>query len=225
MEKVFKSTKTQPTYKMSEAHPRSIGYYLLGKKYYKSIGKFATNAYFQTKEFLKKDIELPKPKLELPQPKALAANLFGLRHAHDHGSAVAYDDLDLVSKKSNEVLATCTTIFPFTLFRDTIILDRTKITLIQRNFFWSSKTMTFGIEDVLNTSVEVGPFFGSITIAIRVYSTEDHFTLHHFWRKDAIHLKHMIQGFVVALHNDIKYSHLDKEELCAFLEKLGHDQP
>lgn len=142
-----------------------------------------------------------------------------VRHAEEDKNK----KLEKILAESNEVLASATTIFPLTLFRDDIVLDRNKVTITRRNFFWSSEVMSIRIEDVLNVTSSVGPFFGSVTIAGRVLSSEDHFTVNNFWRHDAIHLKHIIQGYVIAQHNDIDCAHLPKDELIATLSKLGHD--
>ena len=136
----------------------------------------------------------------------------------------ALKKLHKIVSKSNEVLATATAVFPFDFFPDSVTLDRTKVTITKRSFFWSAEVISIRIEDILNISSGVGPFFGSITIASRVMSSEDHFTIDYFWRKDAIRLKHIIQGYVIAHHNDIKVSHLPKKEMIATLSELGHDR-
>ncbi len=132
-------------------------------------------------------------------------------------------NLKKVVAQAHEVLASANTVFPLTLFPDTVFVDRTKITIIRRNFFWSSDVMSIRIEDVLNVSASVGPLFGSLTIASRVMSTTDHFQINHFWRNDAAHLKHIIQGYVIAQHNNIDTAHLTKDELIDTLRELGHD--
>ena len=132
-------------------------------------------------------------------------------------------DLKKIVKQSHEVLASANTVFPVSLFPDTVVVDRTKVTITRRNFFWSSDVMSIRIEDVLNVSASVGPLFGSLTVASRVMSTIDHFQINFFWRNDAIHLKHMIQGYVIAQHNNIDTAHLNKEDLVKTLEELGQD--
>lgn len=122
------------------------------------------------------------------------------------------------------MLATASTVFPFDLFPNTVTLDRTKLTIVQRSFYWSEQVMSIRIEDILNVTTGVGPFFGSLTIASRVMSSEDHFTINYFWKSDAVHLKHIIQGYVIAQHNKIKTSHLSKDELIKTLSELGHDK-
>ncbi len=133
------------------------------------------------------------------------------------------ENLKKIVKQSHEVLASANTVFPVTLFPDTVVVDRTKVTITRRNFFWSSDVMSIRIEDVLNVSASVGPLFGSLTVASRVMSTIDHFQINYFWRNDAIHLKHIIQGYVIAQHNNLDTAHLSKNELVRTLKELGHD--
>lgn len=132
-------------------------------------------------------------------------------------------DLREIVSQSHEVLMAANTVFPLTLFPDTVVVDRTKVTVTRRDFFWSSDVMSIRIEDVLNVSAGVGPFFGSLTIASRVMSTTDHFQINHFWRNDAIRLKHIIQGYVIAQHNNLDTAHLSKQELIDTLMELGSD--
>lgn len=132
-------------------------------------------------------------------------------------------DLRQIVAQSHEVLMAANTVFPLTLFPDTVVVDRTKVTITRRDFFWSSDVMSIRIEDVLNVSAGVGPFFGSLTIASRVMSTTDHFQINHFWRGDAQRLKQIIQGYVIAQHNNIDTAHLTKKELIDTLIELGLD--
>lgn len=133
------------------------------------------------------------------------------------------DELKRVVQRSNEVIARARTVWPLTLFRDDIVVDRTKITITKRDFFFVSEVMSIRLEDILNVKVSLGPFFGSLTLAVRVLSSEDHHTINYFYRKDAIHLKHIIQGYIIALHNNIDCHDTDKEQLILTLSELGHD--
>ncbi len=131
--------------------------------------------------------------------------------------------LQKIVSQSHEVLMTANTVFPVSLFPDTITIDRTKVTITRRDFFWSSDVMSIRIEDVLNVQVSVGPLFGSLIIASRVMSTTDHFNIRHLWRSDAARLKHILQGYVIAQHNKIDTSHLNKKDLIETLLELGND--
>lgn len=132
-------------------------------------------------------------------------------------------DLKKIVTQSHEMLMSVNTVFPITLFPDTVSVDRTKVTITRRDFFWTSDVMSIRIEDVLNVSATVGPLFGSLTVASRVMSTVDHFQIKHLWRNDAIRMKHIIQGYVIAQHNNIDTAHLSKKKLVETIVELGHD--
>lgn len=133
------------------------------------------------------------------------------------------DNLKRIVQQSHEVLAEVQTVFPVTLFPDRVCLDRSVITITKRTFFWSSSTISIRIEDILNVATTLGPMFGSITIASRVMSTVDHYTVNFLWRKDAVELKRMIQGYMIAKHSMIETQHLSTEELVEHLRELGND--
>jgi hypothetical protein len=54
-------------------------------------------------------------------------------------------------------------------------------------------------------------------------SSVDHFQINFFWRHDAVHLKHMIQGYVIAKQSKISTEQLSREEVIETLRELGHD--
>lgn len=126
-------------------------------------------------------------------------------------------------KKAHEVLANVQTVFPLTLFPDSIVVDRTKVSIKKRSFFLTSNTISFQIEDILNVSCGTGPIFGSLTIASRVMSTIDHFQIDRLWRADAIFLKHLIQGHIIAKNNKLETDQLSIEEMIETLRELGLD--
>lgn len=136
----------------------------------------------------------------------------------------AHDTLKNIVQKSHQILAGAqTVILPVNLFPDSVIVDRTKITITKRSFFWTSSVISIRIEDVLNVTCSTGPIFGSLTISSRVMNSTDHFEIDYFWKNDALYLKKIIQGYVIAQHNKIKTSHLEKEDLINTLLELGSD--
>ncbi|MFY9489173.1 MAG: hypothetical protein WAP35_10850 [Solirubrobacterales bacterium] len=180
------------------------------------IGKTALNSFINFGQILSKESSINPVEQHILHSQSTIKKV-------EEKKNEALKKLYKIVSRSNEVLATATAVFPFDLFPDSVTLDRTKVTITKRSFFWSAEVISIRIEDILNISSGVGPFFGSITIASRVMSSEDHFTIDYFWRKDAIRLKHIIQGYVIAHHNDIKVSHLSKKEMIATLSELGHD--
>ncbi len=134
------------------------------------------------------------------------------------------EGLRKIVRKSHQLLGSAqTVILPINLFPDSVMVDRTKVTITKRTFFWSSSVISIRIEDVLNVACSTGPIFGSLTVSSRVMNSTDHYEIDYFWRKDALYLKQLIQGYVIAQHNQIETSHLDRRELVKTLLELGSD--
>lgn len=134
------------------------------------------------------------------------------------------EGLRKIVRKSHQLLASAqTVILPVNLFPDSVTVDRTKVTITKRTFFWSASVISIRIEDVLNIACSTGPIFGSLTISSRVMNSTDHYEIDYFWRKDALYLKQLIQGYVIAQHNQIETSHLNRRELIQTLLDLGSD--
>jgi hypothetical protein len=180
----------------------------------KKMGMVATKAFGDLKHLLNQDIVMP------PAAEEMIHNLALIKHRKSLQQA---SDLRKIVKKSSQVLASARTVFPMTPFPHTIIVDRSKVTIIKRDFFWTARVISIQIEDILNVESGVGPFFGSLVVASRVMSSVDHFQINYFWRSDAIYLKHLIQGYVIAKHNQIDTRQLSKEEMLETLTGLGED--
>ncbi len=124
---------------------------------------------------------------------------------------------------SHEVLATANTVFPFTLVPHTVTVDREKLTITHRTFISVAEVMSLRVEDILNVTVNVGPLFGSLHILSRVMNNEKPYIVKYLWREDALRLKRVLQGYVIAIQKEIDCSPLKTEELAAMLDKLGKD--
>lgn len=209
----------------SDARAQSPGTYNFLLRLSRKLGNVATSSSFiqDVRSFMSQEIILPS-----------SSDLFqGNAHSQQKNSTAGESrsrkqhqetkELKEIVTQSHEILMSANTVFPISLFPDTVTVDRTKVTIIKRDFFWSSDVMSIRIEDVLNVSATVGPLFGSLTVASRVMSTIDHFKIDHFWRNDALRLKHIIQGYVIAQHNKIDTAHLAKNDLIETLIELGHD--
>lgn len=130
-------------------------------------------------------------------------------------------ELQQAIQGSNEILATATTVLTF--FPDTLTLDRAKLTVTKRQFFKTAEVMSIRIEDLLNITAAVDMFFGSIKMSSRVMNTDNPYAIGNFWRRDAIHLKRVTQGYIIALQRNIDCSSLASSELVGMLDKLGED--
>ena len=153
--------------------------------------------------------------------KLSATAINGTNQAGAHSQAK--QELKQAIHDANEVLTCATTVFPIALFPDTLTVDRTKVTSSRRTFFRVAQVMSMRIEDVLQVTANVGPVFGSVRVTSRFFNDEHPFVIENFWREDALRLKRIIQGYVVALKNKIDCSQLSTKELSTMLDQLGKD--
>lgn len=189
----------------------------------KKLGGVATTTLQGVQRALQRDVTLPVPTKytrnrlmhRLPQRKHPQTS-----HEKELERA---QQLRKTVKKAHEILASVETVFPATLFPDSIVVDRSKVSIKKRSFFMTSNTISFQIEDILNVSCGTGPVFGSLTIASRVMSTIDHFQIEKLRRRDAIFLKNLIQGHIIAKNNKLETDKLSREEMIETLCELGID--
>jgi len=186
----------------------------------KKLGGVATTTLHDVKEVLNREITLPMSHSHTPLRDRISRRRTKSRHQAELERAAL---LRQTVQKAHEVLASVDTVFPVTLFPDTIVVDRSKISIRKRSFFLTSSVISFRIEDVLNVTCGVGPIFGSLTIASRVMSSIDHFQIDHLWRKDAVFLKNLIQGHIIASNNKLETDQLSVEEMIETLYELGID--
>jgi hypothetical protein len=184
----------------------------------KKLGQVATHAIHDVKNILHKEVTMPSAEQIIGNFPHLSRT-----DAKKEKELEEADKLKKLVKRSHQVLASSRTVFPMTLFPDSIVVDRSKVSIIKRNFFWSSNVISFQIEDVLNVSCSVGPLFGSLTIASRVMSSVDHFTINYLWRADAMFMKHLMQGHIIAKNNKLETDKLTRNEMVEMLCELGAD--
>jgi hypothetical protein len=125
-----------------------------------------------------------------------------------------------LTERTQDVLYEATTVFPFTLFPDTMTLDREKLTIAERYFWRVAKITSVPISEILSCQANVGPFFGSIHLVFSFFADNQR-TIRFLWRHDAIHLQRMLHGYIIAHKREINTTNVSTEELKIMLEELG----
>ncbi|KKR76948.1 MAG: hypothetical protein UU21_C0001G0002 [Candidatus Levybacteria bacterium GW2011_GWA2_40_8] len=125
-----------------------------------------------------------------------------------------------LANASDSILFQATTVFPFTFFRNSIIIDKTKVTIIERLFFFSQNTTSYAIEDILNVEIGSSIFFSFLTCLTR-YDNKKAFTLHYLKKNDAVFAKKLIQGLIIAKREGVHIEELSKEEIMTYGEVIG----
>jgi len=126
---------------------------------------------------------------------------------------------------AHDILVRASSAFPFNLFPDTVTVDRTKLTITHRDMFRVGEVMSIRIEDILNVTANVGPLYGSLSIATRFFDPSKPYVVNHFKRGDALKIKRIVQGYLIAKQNKVDCSALSTKELARTLDQLGHVAP
>jgi hypothetical protein len=124
---------------------------------------------------------------------------------------------------SNEVLVTANTTSK--LYKDTLTLNRAKLFAEKRSVLGAVDDMSVRIEDVLNISATLGPISGTIKIATKFNTPGTPYSIGPFRRKDALRLKRIVQGYIIALQRKIDLSMIPTNELITRLYEIGEDDP
>lgn len=133
-----------------------------------------------------------------------------------------HDELMDMAHQTKDVLIKAESTFPFVLFPDTIAVSRTKVAITKRTFFKVAEIISLQISDILNVEIDTGPFFGSLRIYTRIYGTKP-LRITFLGRKDAVDVKQIIEGHVIAHKQEMDIDTLNKDELIQLLKRLGSD--
>ena len=125
-----------------------------------------------------------------------------------------------IVSKSERVLFTTSTIFPFHFFPNKLIIDQNKVSVVEKNFFWSETIRSVMIKNILDITIDTAPLFAHLVI-IDVGFKEDAIRLNYLRKKDALLARKIIQGLIVAIKEGIDLSDISGEQLIQKLEGLG----
>jgi len=129
-------------------------------------------------------------------------------------------ELNKVTLRSHEIMFKAKTVFPFDLFPDTVVIDREKLTIVERLFFFVGRTISVPVRDILSVEVDTGPFFGQIKLVSRYFFTNPQ-SIHFLWRSHAIKLQRLLQGYIIAHEREIDCHNIERGHLEKLLLDLG----
>ena len=124
-------------------------------------------------------------------------------------------------RKSNRILAAISTHkFPFDFFPDTINVEEGRITVITRDFFFSSQVHSVDIKDISNIFINTSPFFAQLVIVSKTFK-ENEIRIKYLRKEEAVFARRIIEGLRIFENKQIDTSVYTKEELIAKLEELS----
>lgn len=124
------------------------------------------------------------------------------------------------AKKSQEILVRVRGVWPFDFFPNVATLDRQKF-VVKRNVFWGiSKLISSHHDDILDSHLNLGPYFGSVLVHMK-YMTNEVETINWLTRSDAKRLHGMLQGLLTAKKSGMDLTPLSTSELKKRLLQMG----
>lgn len=126
--------------------------------------------------------------------------------------------------KNVTILFSTKTVFPFDLFPDKITVYTTKIDIVQREFFFSSDSISIPVKNILSIELQTAPFFGTVKILTEMVSLPN-ITIRFIKKSDAVRMKKIIDALLLAIKEDIDPLEIDPKK---FLSQLGlgyNDKP
>lgn len=123
-------------------------------------------------------------------------------------------------KKSNRILSTISTHKPFNLFPDTINVEESRVTVITRNFFFTSQVHSVDLKDISNVFINTAPFFAELVIVSKTFA-ENEIRIRNLRKEDAVFARRIIEGLRIFESKQIDTSVYSTKELVAKLQELS----
>lgn len=128
-----------------------------------------------------------------------------------------------LAEEESRTLFKAKSLFPFSLFPDQIIIHPTKVDIIIGEFFKSSYTKTFFIEDIGGIEIVTTPFMAGIKISGNKMGV-DPIVVPNFKRKDAIKIKELIDGLLISHKHKNELKDIKSDKSIPHLQKAGEFQ-
>jgi len=127
----------------------------------------------------------------------------------------------LVSMTENKLFQ-LSTVFPFKLFRDDIIIEQKQIIIVKRNFFYSSQQYPIAIKDILAPVVEAGFLFAKLKLELGPGGFQQNPPSVSYLKKaDARRARRIIMGLILCDKEDIDLTGMPREDILKKVDEIG----
>jgi len=130
------------------------------------------------------------------------------------------EGLPKLFSEAQEVLYSVTTVFPFILFPDKLIIRRNHIDVVRGIFFASGESQRMLYSDIREMRVSHNPFFASIHFVL-IGPPDIYISLKYMPKGGAMHAKRIISGLIECDRKKVDFSKYTNRELRAYLEEIG----
>jgi hypothetical protein len=151
---------------------------------------------------------------------ALAKEVLSERRVSDKRKRLDKKTVKNLVKQSNRILASISShALPIDLFPDTINVEEGRVTIITRHFL-SSEVHSIDIKNISNIFINTSILFSQLVIISKTFE-ENEIRVRNLLPRQAVHIRRIIEGLRVFIHNKIDMSAYSVEELVSKLEELS----
>ncbi len=130
------------------------------------------------------------------------------------------DGLPKLFSEAQEVLYSVSTVFPFIVFPDKIIIRRNHVDVVKGIFFGSAESQRMLYSDIREMLVSHNPFFASIHFVL-IGPPDIYVNVKFMPKGRAMHAKRIISGLIECDRKKVDVSKYTNRELRAYLEEIG----
>jgi hypothetical protein len=131
--------------------------------------------------------------------------------------------LDNLITNSHKVLFKCSAVFPFDLFPDELSIESTQVNVKRKVFFLTAQSSSVPVKNISDVILSTSIFFSSIRV-VDQYFAQNSIDVSFLKKDDALKVKKIIQGLVIAVKEDVDPSRITPNHLVNRAEKLGEMQ-
>ena len=131
--------------------------------------------------------------------------------------------LKKLARESSHIIYETSSVFPFQLFPDRIIIDENKVTVSRREIFFK-RVFSIMYSDILTVRVNRGIIFAAIEFEVKRLGYQIR-PVTYLWPKEASRAKKFIMGLCEAKREGVDMSKLTVDQIKGRLEEIGESQP
>jgi hypothetical protein len=147
-------------------------------------------------------------------------------HSHTtvdyHDSAQEIEKLKTLAEETDTVLYQISSVFPFQIIPDKIIIDKNKVTVV-RKWLFNKHIFPMLYENITTVKVNRGLMFASIEFELLGFE-ENPGAITFLWPEKAGKAEHYILGMIKAKREQIDLSKLRPGQINKHIEKIGSSE-
>lgn len=128
--------------------------------------------------------------------------------------------LDSLVEHASTPLFTITSVWPFDLFPNKIIIGENKVDFIYNDFFWTKHTFSALVKNINNVQISVGPFFASMTLEMIGYEANPG-PVKFLPLRAAARARRIIMGLASCAKENIDLADVARDDVLSRVEKVG----